>query len=204
MTVRTRNRNAERQAEWKARETRRRRLMLAGWSAAGLLFVAMLAYLVWQEARPIPQPGVDVPILSAEHVSPGVPHEPYNSDPPTSGQHYEQTADVGFYDEAPADELLVHNLEHGNVIIWYNCSQLDDAACTELKGQIRDVMSRAGVSRTTRTLELLAVPRPSLDAQIALTAWGRLDKLDAFDRQRILDFINAFRDGPKAPEPLAP
>ena len=42
-----------------------------------------------------------------------------------------------------------------------------------------------------------------METRVALSAWGRLDKLDGFNRQEIMDFINAFRDGPKAPEPAA-
>ena len=67
---------------------------------------------------------------------------------------------------------------------------------------IRDVMSRAGVSLITGTSKVNAVPRPTLDSTLALTSWGRIDKLDEFDRDRILSFIRAFRDN--APENGAP
>ena len=42
----------------------------------------------------------------------------YNTNPPTTGRHYEIPAQDGIYGEAPQDEQLVHNMEHGRVIIW--------------------------------------------------------------------------------------
>jgi hypothetical protein len=131
----------------------------------------------------------------------GEPHDPYNSDPPTSGPHYEQPADAGFYNEAPVDEQLVHNLEHGYVILWYNCSDRATDLCDQLKSQIRAAMQSAGNSPRTNTPKLIAIPRSTLAGQVALTTWGRLDVLESFDRQRILNFIRVFRD--RAPEPNA-
>ena len=196
-----RARAAQQQSEWEAKEQRRRRLILGGWIIAGALFILMLGYLVWKEAQPKVQPGEVIPIQGAGHIPVGQPHDPYNSEPPTSGPHYDTPVEAGFYDEAPIDEYLVHNMEHGHVIIWYNCSALSDAECTILKNQIRDTMSRAGVSAITRTLKLVAVPRPSLSTQLALTSWGHLQRLDSFDANAILQFIKAYRD--EAPEPGA-
>jgi hypothetical protein len=200
MTARTRA--AQQRAEWQAREERRRRLLIGGWILAGLAFLGVLAYLIWQEAQPEVRPGAEIPIQGANHIQLGEPHDPYNSEPPTSGPHYDTPVQAGFYDEAPADEFLVHNMEHGHIIIWYNCSDLSATDCDQLKSQIRDTMGRAGLSTITGTLKLVAVPRPTLDTRLALTSWGRLQTLDAFDRDAILTFIKANRD--KAPEPGAP
>jgi hypothetical protein len=201
-TVRNRSRRELEASQWEAQQRRRRNITIGAWVGAGLLFVLMLAYLVLQEAQPEDLPGEAVPIQGQEHVDPGVPHDPYNSEPPSSGPHYPSTAETGFYEEAPADEYMVHNLEHGHVIIWYNCSNLSEDACGTLKNQIRDVMSRAGVSLITGTSKLNAVPRPTMETTLALTAWGRLQRLDAFDADAILRFIRAFRDN--APENGAP
>lgn len=199
-----------RQSEWARRERRRRRLIIGAWSVAGLALTALIVYLAWKETQPIPRTGEDVPVMSdTNHIQPGQPHEPYTSDPPTSGPHYAVPAQGGFYDEAPLDEQLVHNLEHGYVILWYNCQSspsgggaLTTGQCNQLKQQIREAMARGGNSTRTGTPKLIAVPRPTLDTQLALTTWGRLDKFEVFDQNRILNFIRAFRD--KAPEPNAP
>jgi hypothetical protein len=199
MTARTRA--AQQRSDWEARERRRRRLIIGGWAAAGLLFVAALGYLVWQETLPEPRPGEVIPIQGADHIAVGQPHDPYSSEPPTSGPHYDQPAQAGFYDEAPQDEYLVHNMEHGHIIIWYNCSALSTDSCDDLKAQIRDVMGRAGVSAITGTLKLVAAPRPSMENVLTLTSWGHLYRLEAFDDGAILEFVRAYRD--EAPEPGA-
>ena len=46
----------------------------------------------------------------------------YDSNPPTNGRHFVVPADDGEYSDAPTDEQLVHNLEHGRVIIWFKPS----------------------------------------------------------------------------------
>jgi hypothetical protein len=201
-TARNRSRRELEANQWEADQRRRRNLTIGGIVAAVLLFVAVLVYLVVQEITPEDLPGEAVPIQGQEHIQPGLPHEPYNSNPPTSGPHYPTPAEAGFYEEAPLDEALVHNLEHGHVIIWYNCSELSPEACQTLKDQIRDVMSRGGVSLITGTSKINAVPRTNMATTIALTSWGRLQRLDAFDRDAILRFIREFRDN--APENGAP
>ncbi|MGH2716495.1 MAG: DUF3105 domain-containing protein [Thermoleophilaceae bacterium] len=44
----------------------------------------------------------------------------YRSNPPHSGNHNEAPADDGAYAEPVDDENLVHALEHGRVIFWFN------------------------------------------------------------------------------------
>ena len=191
---------ATQRTEWARQEEMRRRRIILIWVAAGVAFVAMLGYLVYKQAQPVPRPGVDVPIQGRDHIAEGVPHDPYNSDPPTSGPHYALPAQAGLYDDAPADEYLVHSLEHGYVIIWYNCELYTAGTCEELKEKIRDTMSRAGVSPISSTLKLIAAPRPSMPQVLALTAWGRIDKMTAYDATEIINFIKAFREM-RAPQP---
>ena len=196
MTARTR---AAQRSQWEQQETRRRRVFIALWVLVGVAFVGTLVYLVYKQAQPISMPGVAIPIQGRNHIAVGEPHDPYNSDPPTSGPHYDTPAQGGFYDIAPVDEYLVHDLEHGYVNIYYNCGKYTSGTCDQLKQQVKDVMSAAGLSPIFGDLKLIAAPRPSMPQVIALTAWGRLDKLSTFNRQEILDFIRAFRDnGPEA------
>lgn len=175
-----------------AKRQRRERVWLIGGGLAGVAVLIVLGYFVWDVVRP--KPGQSVPWQNQTHIQEGDPHEPYNSDPPTSGPHA-APASAGFYNEPLPDENLVHNLEHGYVIIWYNCHELDESACDTLKGQIRNIIDTSGK-------KLIAVPRDTLDTQIALTSWGRLYKLDAFDADKITTFVKEFRG--KAPEGGAP
>jgi len=165
-----------------------------------MIVAVALGYFGWQSLQP--KPGVSVPIMGAQHIQVGEQHEPYNSDPPTSGPHYLQPAQAGFYDEALPDEQLVHNLEHGYVVIWYNCTKLTDTSCDSFKAQIRGVMDRAGTVGVSGSTKLIAVPRPSLPGPIAATSWGRLYQPVAFNIDELLVFIKDFRN--HAPEPDAP
>jgi hypothetical protein len=201
MTAKTRGARAAQRVEWVERDARRRRLWILGGVLGAVAFVAILGFLIYQQAQPAPKPGHDVPIQGRNHIAVGEPHDPYNSEPPSSGPHYDTPAQAGFYDVAPVDEYLVHSMEHGYVIIWYNCEYYTGGNCDQLKAQIKDVMGSAGVSAITGTLKLIAVPRPNQKTVIALSAWGRIDILQSYNRQEIMDFIHAFRDGAYAPEP---
>lgn len=57
-----------------------------------------------------------------DHVPAGTAVE-YNSNPPTSGPHYANWEKPGIYDQVLEDGKLIHSLEHGYVIISYNCAK---------------------------------------------------------------------------------
>jgi len=136
------------------------------------------------------------PEQSRNHIEVGESHEPYSTDPPTSGPHYAQPADAGFYEGAIADEILVHNLEHGHVIIWYDCSQLSEANCDTLKSQISELIDQHN------GYKLVGVPREGMPTTLALTSWSHLLRLFEFDETAIEDYIQTYQND--APEPNAP
>src|SRR3990172_3229828 len=109
MSTRAKDLHKARQSEWERRERQRRMLVIGAWVAAGVLFVGMIVYLVWKQARPIPRTGEDVPILSADHIPIGQPHAPYNSNPPTPPPPHEPAAGGGLFDHAPPHQQLFHN-----------------------------------------------------------------------------------------------
>ncbi|MCI0607840.1 MAG: DUF3105 domain-containing protein [Anaerolineae bacterium] len=183
------------------RERRQRQLVSRlFWGVIVALGLVALGYIAWQALQP--RLGISVPVMGSQHIQDGEQHEPYNSDPPTSGPHYVEPAKPGFYDEALLDEQLVHNLEHGYVIIWYNCTGLEETACETLKEEIRGMMDQAGTVGLSSATKLIAVPRLSLPGPIAATSWGRLYKPETFNADELLTFIKEFRN--KAPEPNAP
>lgn len=133
-----------------------------------------------------------LPDLGRKHVDEGT-KVTYNSNPPTSGPHYPVWQKYGITDKPVADELLVHSLEHGYVIMSYNCAKLPaGTSCDTLKKQLSDIV------KEKRTWKLIMIPRPNLDVPLALTAWTYLDKMKQFDKNRIASFIDDFRD--KGPE----
>jgi hypothetical protein len=147
-------------------------------SILGVLAVGIFAY----RALTKEYPGRAVPTLGNQHIaSVDTPHVPYNTRPPTSGPHLPYLASWGIHDQPIPDELQVHNLEDGGVVVQYHCRD-----CDALVAQLRTLVSRYPD-------KVILAPYPQMDARIALTAWGRIDTFNDFDEQRIVRFIEAFR-----------
>jgi len=127
-------------------------------------------------------PGVEVPTLPSPHLARlGAPHAEYSTVPPTSGPHLAWTIAPGVYQEAVPDELAVHALEHGHVVIRYAPSTPSG-----------DVTRLAELARRYPRVVVLA-PYPKLDSGVALTAWGRLDHLSTVDTERAERFVTLLR-----------
>lgn len=130
--------------------------------------------------------GEEHPLLGAAHISPGSPHEPYNSNPPTSGPHYGTTTANGVHDEVIADETVIHNLEHGHIWIAYRPDVSE-----ETKEKLKEFVQGDD-------WKMVVAPRPQNDVPIALAAWGRTLKLADFDEAQIKKFRDAYRNrGPE-------
>ena len=131
------------------------------------------------------------------HIDVGASHPAYNSNPPTSGWHYEEWESKGVYKEQQSDEGLVHNLEHGYIWISYRPD-----ANPEIIKQLENFY---GFSK-----KIIVEPRKENDKTIALASWNWLDKFDPesseklndVELKRIGDFIDAYIN--KGPEPNAP
>ena len=128
---------------------------------------------------------------------------PYNSAPPAGGVHYDKTLPARFYEETDVASLpeypegyLVHNLEHGHIIIWYNCDLVDEAGCAGLKEQIREVMDEFD------GLKVVAFPWKSLNVPVVMTSWDRTQRFESFNPAQARAFIHANRN--RAPESQRP
>jgi len=110
--------------------------------------------------------------------------ECYTSNPPTSGPHSGNPMGFKVLENPAPKENLLHNMEHGGVVIWYNTE--DAAIIKELAAIAEDYLSRRKLVVMTKYTEM----EPDT---IALTAWTRLDKfpVSAFTKKRVQDFINA-------------
>ena len=180
------------------RNQRQKLISMLTWGGIGVAILAVIGFMIWQGVKPAA--GESIPIMtSSPHIDVDTDPGQYNSDPPTSGLHYPQEANVGFYDENiytyPAG-YLVHNLEHGYVIFWYNCDLLSESACSGLKSQIRTVMDELG------GIKLIAYPWNSIDVPLVMTSWGRLQRFETFDPAQAIAFYRANLN--RAPEPDAP
>lgn len=126
------------------------------------------------------------------HIEVGTPHDPYSSSPPTSGPHYVEPAVASFYPDQQTTEQLVHNLEHSQIVIWY---QPDAPA--ETLDSIEAVVGQE--SQAT-----LAAPFPDIEPpyQLALTAWGALQRCEQVSQEVIDDFRREYQG--KGPEQIVP
>lgn len=172
------------------------------WIIGGI--VVLGGFLIWLfMASSKPLPGQKIDDLGRGHVQIGT-EVVYNSNPPTSGKHYEDWVRAGIYDSERDDRNLVHSMEHGYVIMHYKCNigqQSTEATksaeasssgqmetqnqCDERKSKLAKIYESKGKHK------LIVIPRPSLDTNFALTAWHYLDKFDQFDESRIEKFIDA-------------
>lgn len=175
------------------------------WVWIGLGVVALVGFLVWLfVASSKPLPGQKIADLGRKHVPIGEKVE-YNSNPPTSGSHYDDWVRSGVYTEARDDRNLVHSLEHGYVIMSYKCGLSQTVAtpsaslrsdnkeqCETRQKQLAQIYEKKGKRK------LIVIPRSNLDTNFALTAWTYIDKFDTFDQARIEKFIDVHRDqGPE-------
>ncbi len=115
-----------------------------------------------------------------------VDHEPYASDPPTSGPHVAELAEPGFRGGTLPDEIQVANLAAGYVIMHYNAG-----AGPALEASMRRLAAEM------EGYQLIVQPDMTLgpETQVVLTAWGRMERLEQFDAgsaKRVRSFVNAF------------
>lgn len=123
------------------------------------------------------------------HLSPGQSAH-YRGDPPTSGAHDRNWIEPGFYDAPQFRSRLVHALEHGNVVIYYD--RPDPATRATLE-------SWTGLFRGQWS-GLVVTPGAGLGTTIVLTAWRRTLRLKQFDAAAAAAFIDRFRGfGPERP-----
>ncbi|OGY29895.1 MAG: hypothetical protein A3F35_00450 [Candidatus Woykebacteria bacterium RIFCSPHIGHO2_12_FULL_45_10] len=127
-----------------------------------------------------------------DHIERGTPHAPYNTNPPSNGPHYPTTAGCKIYSDEVVDEAAIHSLEHGAVWITYK-----DKNDNQLKTSLEALVKELGASK------ILLSPRAKNDSKIALASWGRVLKLESFDKQKTTDYVKLYRNGTSAREPLA-
>ena len=116
----------------------------------------------------------------------------YSTIPPTSGDHWNWWARCGFYADGLPDERIVHNLEHGNIVVSYNL------ASQEQRGQLREFMDGFDLApawAVTRFYDKIP------EGTVALSAWGVLDTMQGIDEGRIEDFFRTYAGtlGPEFP-----
>jgi hypothetical protein len=121
----------------------------------------------------------------------------YDSQPPIGGPHYDRSyLSYGVVDHSVPPGYWVHNLEHGAVVLLYDCPD----GCPLLVNQIQELYPHLPMGHNARhgIPRLLALPYSDLDHRLAVVAWDHVLELDQFDRAQIVAFYLRFLDrGPE-------
>ncbi len=147
---------------------------------------------IYQDDRGLATYGSDGSVPStAPHVQDDVDYEGVgNSNPPAGGPHWSggcgrdptEAGECGpapwgiFRDPWPA-ETVVHNMEHGGMVVWYNTT--DQEIIDEMEGFAQELFP------------IVLMPYPDMeDETIAVTTWGRIDKfpVSEYSRERLEEF----------------
>lgn len=123
-----------------------------------------------------------VPSAGGGHLGPRESRV-YSSRFPTSGRHHRSWTDAGFYRARQSPAQLVHALEHGNIVIYYD---KPGAAVIETL--------KAWTGLYTRQWSgVIAAPMARLGKAVVLTAWNKRLRLAGFEAAPAAAFIDAFR-----------
>jgi hypothetical protein len=127
----------------------------------------------------------------AQGEFPGYNTVQYGTDPPTSGRHIGELVQAGVYDQPLPNEVMVHQMEHGYPILWYNCSAepaLDESACNSLRSDLTAIVTAA----LSDEIRAVMTPDTTMTHRIALTSWQYMDTMPEVDEERIRTFIETF------------
>lgn len=169
----------QREERRRAAATRGRRRRVVIWSAVVVGVAVIIVFLV--AGSPLPEELSEVetfPQMGRDHLAQGETPPDYNSSPATSGDHSAAAAECGIYTSEVPDQVQVHNLEHGTVVIQYQ----PDLDPTEIQALQEYARTKAG--------HILVAPRADLDDPVVVTSWTRMLRLPAAD----IDTIDVYYD----------
>ncbi len=174
------------------------RLLIVGGVLVVGVIIIVLALVVF--SKPDASLGLPQPDKGGQHVVDGTDvrasnPDAYGSLPATSGPHWGNTPDQwGVYTTPQPESQVVHNLEHGGIVVWYQPDQLDAASLAQLT---------AWADQQLRGPQFKIILSPWSGADfghpIAVTAWNYLLYQDTLDIGLISSFVQAHYQ--RSPEP---
>jgi hypothetical protein len=188
--------------QWGGRADKRTGRLNVVLAAAAAAVVAVAAVFWWQlhkterafaalieRGQPALERVEALPDNGGGHLQPGQGQK-YGTAFPTSGVHDPVPAKAGFYDEPQPPTKIVHALEHGIVVVYY------DKPGAEALDLLKDWTGLYGGEWDG----VAAVPSRGLGQAVVLTAWAKMLRLDRFEPAAAAAFIDAYRGrGPEHP-----
>jgi hypothetical protein len=142
------------------------------------------------------------PPMGRQHVEKLSEDFQYNSFPPASGPHYPVPAVYNIYDQPVPEIRLVHNLEHGAVVVQYG-SKVPQATVQKIAAWYADSPLGMVVAPLPPLKEIHAKAPANVESKIFLTAWTHLATCSNFDEGAFTRFRDDFRnpngDAPETP-----
>ncbi len=143
------------------------------------------------------------PLLPGEHVGTTTDIMTWNSNPPSSGQHFPIWAAYQEFTDPVPRGYYVHDLEHGAVVLLHNCANdggSPDASSPECQsiidglhqvaaGLADDPLCVAGGQGIR--VRVVTTPDPLLTNKVAAAAWGWTYNATCMDVPTLLDFVKA-------------
>ena len=147
---------------------------------------------IYQDERGLASYGSDGSVPNtAPHVTDDIDYAAVgNSNPPAGGPHWAGAcpsdpleanrcgpAPWGIYRDPWPPQTLVHNMEHGGMVIWYNTT--DQTVIDDMESFVQDLFP------------VVLTPYPDMeDETIAMTTWGRILKfpVSEYTRERLEEF----------------
>jgi len=128
-----------------------------------------------------------------QHVEPGSEID-YARSPPLSGEHWGRAIEAGFYSETPELPRLVHTLEHGGVVIYYDPADMTPEAEASLRAWANN---RDG---TWASIVVAPNPNENPKGDYVLTAWTHRLVIDDYDAEAVRAFAAEYLGrGPENP-----
>jgi Protein of unknown function (DUF3105) len=133
------------------------------------------------------------------HVEAGADVE-YETVPPTSGDHWPtaNVADAGFYPQEVAEESLVHNMEHGQIVIWY-APDSSSETIDNLEALAKNANDPDNVPQGAQPIIVVPYDDVPEGKSFVLTAWTQSQACGRYSLGAINDFREKFQGrGPEA------
>ncbi|MFT3706852.1 MAG: DUF3105 domain-containing protein [Archangium sp.] len=130
----------------------------------------------------------------AQHVAVGTPIS-WPSNPPSSGPHFPRWAAFKEFTSPVPRGYYVHDLEHGAVVLLYNCDLVDAATCDAIKTALRDastsIADDAKCTGTGARVRTVLTPDSAITEPLVAVSWGFIYRAACVDQPSLNAFVNA-------------
>ncbi len=197
-------------AQQRVAEARARRNRMLVLGALGLALLGLIGWFILQQVREGQRaqeialraqqaqeaagctPDQKVPDAGQGHLAGNdlgsqPPEVLYADRPATSGQHFGNWLKTGVYDQVIDERALVHNLEHGYIVAYY-----DDDAPKEQVDQLKE-FAQSQIDGDFKKLIVAKWDGETFDGDVnfAYTAWNQRQRCEQFNQDILLTFIQA-------------